>query len=65
MVVSSFVRMNSEDGEQGCVADFPLTPDTALGDASRLSVTALVRAKPLRAADVGVIPKGYSSSPQI
>lgn len=47
MVVNSFVRMNSEDGEQGCVAEFALTPDTALGDASRSSVTALVHAKPL------------------
>lgn len=47
MVVNSFERMNSEDGEQGCVADFPLTPDTALGDGSRLSVTAPVHAKPL------------------
>ena len=45
MVVNSFVRMSSEDGEQGCVADFPLTPDTALGDARRSSVTALVHAK--------------------
>lgn len=47
MVVNHFVTMNREDGEQGCVADFPLTPDTALGDASRLSVTALVHARPL------------------